>query len=99
VNGAIRIVLSPLSGGEPFTVVAGMVEARKWERKNGRSVAKELDSFAASALVELAHLAYCRRHADVSIEDFENRFDVGIDTEGAEPLPDPSDPATDPSSD
>lgn len=100
MNGALRIKLAPIAGGDEFFVVAGMVEARKWERKAGKSVAKELEEFTASTIVELAHLAYVRRNpGELTIEEFEDRFDVlGIDAGGEAPEV-PSDPATAPPSD
>ena len=101
MNGAIRITLAPLSNpDDEFTVIAGMVEARKWERKNGRGVAAALNETAASTIVELAHLAYIRRHKEtLTVEEFEDRFDVlGVDG-GAEVSKDPSVPATAPQPD
>lgn len=97
MNGAIRITLAPLDNpDDEFTIVAGMVEARKWERKNGKGVAEALNERAASTIVELAHLAYVRRHREtLTVEEFEDRFDV-LGVSGGAEVADPSEPATEP---
>lgn len=96
---ALRFEITPIEGGESVELVAGMVEGRQWERLNGRSVAAAIEE-SPTVIVELAHLAYRRRrHVDLSLEEFEERFDVDLaNGQGGSVPADPSDPATAPSS-
>lgn len=95
----LTLRVTPLGGSEDDSVLvlAGMVEGRQWERMNGSSVGKAIEE-TPMVIVDLAWLAWKRRHAtgdekNLSLEEFEERFDV--DMEGA-PGVDPSDPATAP---
>ena len=98
MSTALKLRIEPLDGGPSTELAAGMVEARQWERANGGSVAKALDE-SPTILVELAHIAAKRRlRLDLSLDEFEERFDVELVAGGEAPA-DPSDPATAPPSD
>jgi hypothetical protein len=94
----LRIKLEEVETGTEETLLVGMVVARRWEVDHSESVGKALDERPPSVLVELAHIAYNRKHGrSLTIEEFEDRFEVDIDSEAAKAavdVADPSDPAT-----
>jgi hypothetical protein len=83
---------------EDEVVLVGMVVGRRWEQEHGEAVGAALDARPPSVLVELAHIAYNRKHGrHLTIDEFEDRFEVDVDNSGDEPS-NPSEPATDPPS-
>lgn len=79
-------------------MVASVPVGRRWEEEHGQNVASALDEKPSSTIVELAHLGYQRKHGrKLSIEEFEDRFEVDVDDQGGAVPSDPSDPATAPS--
>lgn len=94
----LRLNLEPVEGGDPETVLVGMVVGRRWESEHGTNVAAALDEKPSSTIVELAHLGWQRKHGrTLTIEEFEDRFEVDVDDSGGAATADPSDPATAPS--
>lgn len=93
----LRLALEPVDGGDSEIVLVGMVIGRRWETEHGKAVAAALEERPSSTLVELAHLGYQRKHGKMlSIEEFEDRFEVDVDESGGSVPADPSDPATAP---
>lgn len=84
---------------EPLKVVASLRAIRTWEAKNAKPFAKHADEGYLGWIVELAHIAYrFSTGSSITIEDFEERFDIAVGTsEEAVPAV-PSDPATAPQS-
>jgi hypothetical protein len=95
----LKITLEEVESGATEEVLAGMVVARHWEVAHSEPVAPALESRTPTVVVELAHLAYNRKHGKtLTIDEFEQRFEpVALDAGGEKPDEVPSDPATAPS--
>jgi hypothetical protein len=94
----LRITIEEIETGETEDVLAGLVVAKRWEVEHGESISKKLEENTPTAVVELAHLAYNRKHGkSLTIDEFEDRFEpIELDSSGTK-APNPSDPATAPS--
>lgn len=94
----LKITLESVKDPEVTEVVlAGMVVARRWEEEHGEAVSAKLETHTPTAIVELAHLAYNRKHGKhLTISEFEDEWEpTEIDAGGG--ATNPSDPATAPS--
>ena len=95
----LKIIVEDVETGETEEVLAGMVVARHWEREHGESVSARLETNTPTVVVELAHLAFNRKHGrSLTIDEFEARYEpIELDASGGKRPADPSDPATAPS--
>lgn len=96
----LRIDVENVETGEVEEVLAGLVVARAWEEKTGESVAKKLETNTPTVVVELAHLAWNRKHGkNLTIDEFVERWEPVELHQGPKEKTEvpPSPPATDPS--
>lgn len=97
----LKFHLDPLEDGiDGEEVIAGLAVARQWELDHGRPVAAALDEGYVGPLLELAALAYNRKHGkNLTVDEFADRYDLGrIESAGGGAAVPPSDPATAPPS-